>query len=456
LNGSNSLHDLVVADYRRKTPGSRALFERASDLLPGGASGNLRFFPPYPLYTASGDGCRAIDVDGASYIDCFSCNGPLLLGHRHPAVMGAIAELDAVGSLVVNPEVMVRCAEKLRELIPCAERVRFLNSGTEAVMTAVRYARAYTGKSRVIKFHGCYHGQQDPFLLGFAPGEEIFGTGVPRSAGQSLLSLPCNDVASFQQALDAHDDVAAVLIDPAMHAGGLWGADRGFLEALRSLTRERGIVLIFDEVITGFRMGLGGAQAYHGVIPDLATFAKALSAGEKLAAVVGSERVMRVTDPLAADEGPRVFQSGTGNDGTFALAAALGALGEYERLAAKGEYKALFDRVKRLETSIRSAFEKHGIGLHTNRLCSMMQMFITDLEPSFERYLALDNEILDLFYLALINEGVILTLPTSNHIYFSFTHDEAAMSEIAAGVVTVLDKYPFAEAVRAQQRGSAS
>lgn len=450
-----SLRDQVFADYERKTPGSRALFERASGVLPGGASGNLRFFPPYPLYTTSGQGCRSVDVDGSTYVDCFSCNGPLLLGHRHPAVMAAVSEWEAVGSMVVNPEVMVRCAEKLQQLVPCAERVRFLNSGTEAVMTAVRYARAYTGKSRVVKFQGCYHGQDDPFLLGLVPGAaEPFGAGIPESAGASTLVLPRNDITAFEEALASHDEIAAVIIDPAMHAGGLWGASREFLEALRSGTREAGVVLIFDEVITGFRMGPGGAQAHYGITPDLTTLAKALSAGEKLAAVVGSAAVMRVTDPLAASEGPRVFQSGTGNDGTLALAAALGAMGEYERLWEAGAYEALWGRVERLEATIRSAFEKHGIGIHVNRLGSMMQLFITDLEPDFERYVGLDGELQDLFHLALINQGVILSLPTSDHIYFSFMHDQAAFDEIAAAVVTVLDQYPFAEAYRERTQGS--
>ena len=228
----------------------------------------------------------------------------------------------------------------------------------------------------------------------------------------------------------------------------------GFLEGLREECDRSGVLLIFDEVITGFRMGLGGAQAYHGVTPELATLAKALSAGEKLAAVVGSAEVMRVTDPLVQNEGPRVFQSGTGNDGTFALAAALGAMGEYERLAAAGEYEVLWDRVAAFEVAIRRSFEAHGIGIHVNRLCSMMQLFMTDLEPDFERYLRLDSELLDLFHLALINEGVILTLPTSDHVYFSFMHDQAAFDEIADAVVRVLDKYPFADAYReSRQKG---
>ena len=452
-----TLRDQVVADYERKTPGSRALFERATMALPGGVSGNLRYFPPYPLYMSSGKGCRTIDVDGAAYIDCFSCNGPLLLGHRHPAVMAGMARLEAMGSLIMNPEIMVECAEKLRQVIPSAERVRFLNSGTEAVMSALRYARAYTRKPKVVKFYGHYHGQDDQVLLGVAPNRQPFGDGVPESSQDNTLTLPCGDVQALDDLFAARDDIAAVIVDPAMHGGGLWGVTREFLAALRTRTRDAGIVLIFDEVITGFRMGLGGAQAYYGITPDLTTLAKALSGGERLAAVVGSAEIMQVTDPRAEEDVARVFQSGTGNDGTFGLAAALGAIGEYERLEKAGEYEALWHRVEGLEVAIRAAFQKHGIGIHVNRLCSLMQLFITDLEtdlePQYEDYVGLDNTLLDLLHLALINEGVILSLPTSDHVYFSFVHNQAAFDEISTALTTVLEKYPFAEAYRERMAG---
>ena len=452
-----TLRDQVVADYERKTPGSRALFERATMALPGGVSGNLRYFPPYPLYMSSGKGCRTIDVDGAAYIDCFSCNGPLLLGHRHPAVTAGMARLEAMGSLIVNPEIMVECAEKLRQVIPSAERVRFLNSGTEAVMSALRYARAYTRKPKVVKFYGHYHGQDDQVLLGVAPNRQPFGDGVPESSQDNTLTLPCGDVQALDDLFAARDDIAAVIVDPAMHGGGLWGVTREFLAALRTRTRDAGIVLIFDEVITGFRMGLGGAQAYYGITPDLTTLAKALSGGERLAAVVGSAEIMQVRDPRAEEDVARVFQSGTGNDGTFGLAAALGAIGEYERLEKAGEYEALWHRVEGLEVAIRAAFQKHGIGIHVNRLCSLMQLFITDLEtdlePQYEHYVGLDNTLLDLLHLALINEGVILSLPTSDHVYFSFVHNQAAFDEISTALTTVLEKYPFAEAYRERMAG---
>jgi len=453
MNHLETLRKQVVADYEQKTPGSRAMFERASKAMPGGTSGNLRFFPPYPLYMTSGQGCRTVDVDGASYIDCFSCSGPLLLGHRHPAVMSALARVEEVGGLVVNPVLMVECAEKLQKLIPCAERVRFLNSGTEAVLTAVRYARAYTGKPKVIKFYGQYNGQDDQFLLGKAPNRKPLGRGIPASSHENTLTLPCNDIAAFDEVVASRDDIAAVIIDPAWHSGGLWSVPKDYLEALRARTRAAGIVLIFDEVITGFRMGTGGAQAYHGITPDLTTLAKALSAGDRLAAVVGSAEIMEVTDPTARKGVPRVFQSGTGNDASFGLAAALGAMAEYERLEASDEYHALWNRVEGLEVAIRSAFEKQGIGVHVNRFCSLMHMFVTDLEPDYERYLTLNNELLDLVCLGLINEGVILAFPTSHSSYFSFTHDQAAFDEMATALTTVLEKYPFAEAYQDQMLG---
>jgi len=446
MNAITKLRAQVESDYQQKTPGSAALFERARKVLPGGASGNLRYFAPYPLYMQSGEGCLSRDVDGHDYIDCFSCNGPLLLGHRHPAVTAGEAELARVGSMVVNPEILIECAELLHEFVPCAERVRFLNSGTEAVMTAVRFARAYTGKDKIVKFYGHYHGQDDQFLLGVAPSRETFGGGIPEASIENTLTLPFNDIAAFESLMAERDDVAAVILDPAMHAGGLWSATKEFLQALRAITSEKQVVLIFDEVITGFRMGLGGAQAYHGITPDLATFGKALSAGEKLGAVAGSAKVMAVTDPLAPGDIPTVFQSGTGNDGTMALAAAVGAIREYRALEEAGEYQKLWSRVEKLEGQLISIFKAHGIGIHINRLASMMQLFATTADPSFENYIALNNDLLDIFYLALINEGVMLSLPTSNHIYFSFAHDQAAFDEIARATKTVLEKYPFSEA----------
>lgn len=444
----------IVTAYKDLTPTSQAVFKRACKVLPGGASGNLRYFSPYPLYMTGGYGCRTIDVDGREYIDCFSCNGPLLLGHQHPNISEAVSSFAKTGSLVVNPELIVTCAEALQRVIPSAERVRFVNSGTEAVMSAIRYARAFAGKDKIVKFYGHYHGQDDQFLLAIAPNRDRIGDGVPSEAVENTLTVRCNDTEGLNTLLGSRTDIAAIIIDPAMHSGGLWPIDREFLLTLRALTEEHGIVLIFDEVITGFRMGLGGAQEYYGVQPDLTTLAKALGAGEKLGAIVGRADIMAVVDPLAPEGVPRVFQSGTGNDGTMALAATVGAIAAYEQFAAEGEYQLLWARVEELEIRLRNLFSKHGIGLHVNRLCSMMQLFISDLEPSYEAYAGIDNELLDLFYLALLTQGVMLSLPTSNHVYFSFMHDQDAFDAIIEAAAIVLEKYPFAEAFQQQLQRS--
>jgi len=431
----------IVAAYRRQTTASAAAYERGSRALAGGTTGNLRHFPPYPLYFQGGDGARMTDLDGRSYIDCFLCNGPMLLGHRHPAVMAEIRRHDRLGSLLVNPLLAVELAELLQEVIPAAARVRFLNSGTEAVMAAVRYARAFTGRGRIVKFFGHYHGQDDQFLVGLGPTPEALGRGIPAAAVSQSALVPYGDLPALDAVLAA-GDVAAVILDPAMHSGGLWGSTPEYLRGVRELATRHGALLIFDEVITGFRLALGGAQGLHGVTPDLATFAKALGAGEKLAAVVGSEEVMRCLDPRAPG-GATVFQSGTGNDGTVALAAALAAVTEYRRLDGQGGYAQLDALAARLATGLRAAFARRSVPCHVNQLGPMLQIFMSGAKPGFVAFSSLDTGPVALFYLALINEGVLLSLPTSNHIYLSFAHTAADIDEIVAKAGVVLDRYDF-------------
>lgn len=436
----------IYTAYRRRSPKSAACFERASRSLAGGTTGNLRFYPPYPLYTAAAQGSRITDLDGNPYLDCFLCNGPLLLGHNHPAVVSAMDAQRKIGPLVVNPEIIVEAAELLCSTVPCAERVRFLNSGTEAVLTAVRFARAHTGKNKVIKFHGHYHGQDDQFLVGLGGTGDRLGAGVPDAAVSNTVLVRYGDIAALERGIENDADIAAVILDPAMHAGGLWGSNPAYLKDVRQLTSRKGIVLIFDEVITGFRLALGGGQSYYGVTPDLATFGKALAAGEKLAAVAGREEIMRVVDPRAPAGTPRVFQSGTGNDGTAAIAAAVGAIGAY-RSGDKTGYGRLFAMAAELARGIGAAFAAHGIPCHVNQLGPMLQLFLTHEAPEFERYGQVDTHVLSLFYLALINEGIMLTLPTSNHIYLSFAHTLDDIADINRTVSRVLDKYDFAGAL---------
>lgn len=433
----------IYATYQKLTPASGAYFGRACQSLAGGTTGNLRYFPPYPFYETTGRGARVTDLDGNEYIDCFLCNGPLLLGHNHPGVVTAIAEHSKTGPLVVNPPIIAEAAERVQETVPCAERVRFLNSGTEAVIMAARYARACTGKDKIVKFYGHYHGQDDQFLTGLGPTAEPFGGGIPDGMTANTIHARYGDVNSLEKTIDEHQDIAAVLIDPAMHAGGLWGSSPDYLQAVREVTARRNIVLIFDEVITGFRLALGGGQAYYGVTPDLVTLGKAIAAGEKLAAVAGRKEIMQVVDPLAAEGTPRVFQSGTANDGTAAIAASIGAINAYRDLDANNQYKRLFEIGERLAGGILQAFRTRDIPCHVNQLGPMLQIFLSAEDPTFENYIGLDPQVLSLFFLALINEGVILTLPTSGHIYLSFAHTADDIEEIIQKVNLVLDKYDF-------------
>lgn len=434
----------VLDAYAEKSAGSARLYARAAQSLAGGTTGNLRHFFPHPLYFAHGEGGAMVDVDGNRYVDCFLCNGPLLLGHRHPRIVSAIRESEHIGSLVVNPPLAVDVAEKLRQVVPCAEKVRFLNSGTEAVLTAVRLARAFTGRSSIVKFLGHYHGQDDQFLVGLDSQGTSFGAGIPETAHRETLLVKYDDASSLLEALNHDREVAAIILDPAMHSGGLWGSRPEYLRALRALTRERDILLIFDEVITGFRLAPGGAQAFHGVTPDLATFGKALAAGEKLAAVAGRADVLAGLDAERAPGVAAVFQSGTGNDGTAALAAANAAIATYSELDAQGGYRKLAALSASLASGIREAFAARGLPCHVNQLGPMLQLFLSDAKPDFATFSKLDPAPLALFYLALINEGVLLSLPTSNHVYLSFAHTRADVDFILEKVATVLDTHDFA------------
>jgi glutamate-1-semialdehyde 2,1-aminomutase len=449
---ADEVREAIIAAYRHRTARSAALYGRARGSLAGGTTGNLRHFPPYPLYFASGEGSSLTDVDGNRYVDCFLGNGPLLLGHRHPAIVDAIARHAAMGSLLVNPPLTIDVAEELIRMVPCAERVRLLNSGTEAVMTAIRLARAYTGRRRIVKFVGHYHGQDDQVLVGLDPGGKAFGAGIPSEALASTLLCRYGALDGLARLLDDEEDIAAILLDPAMHSGGLWGSSAGYLEGVRELATRRGIVLIFDEVITGFRLTSAGAQGLYGVTPDLATFAKALGAGEKLAAVTGREDILRSLDPDRPAHVAAVFQSGTGNDCSVALAAAHAALITYQKLEREGSYAVLGARARRLADAIRAGFRARALPCHVNQLGPMLQLCLSDAEPSFEAFSRVSSAPLTLFYTALINEGILLSLPTSNHIYLSFAHSDDDIDRIIEKTATVLDRYDFSAVISAADR----
>ncbi|MFT5113833.1 MAG: glutamate-1-semialdehyde 2,1-aminomutase [Parasphingorhabdus sp.] len=443
-NESERIRDVIIDEYGLLTPKSKEFFERSENSLVAGVTGNLRFFKPYPLYFSAGQGSRITDIDGNDYIDCFLCNGPLQLGHRPDRVLESIRQHESMGALVVNPMLATEVAERLIDIVPCAERVRFVTSGTEAVMTAIRCARAATGRNKVIKFLGHYHGQSDQFLVGMGQAPVTVGDGISQSSIADTRLLPYGDIDALRQAIEQDNDIAAVLLDPAMHAGGLWGSQKKYLDEVRDITQKHGVLLIFDEVITGFRLALGGAQQLYDVTPDLATFAKALCAGEKLGAIVGRKEIMDVLDPRRGRGEPGIFQSGTTNDGTDALAATLAALDEYVKIDSENGFTRLTELTEKLTQGLSDLFNSYNVPCHINQLGPMLQMYLAQQdEPSFESYGSVDGRPLYLFTLALLSEGVLFSLPGSTHVYISFCHSDEDIKEILQATKNVLEKYDF-------------
>jgi glutamate-1-semialdehyde 2,1-aminomutase len=323
----------AIEAYRAATPGSAALYARASARLPAGVTSNVKYFPPYPVYMARGQGARLWDVDGREYLDYCLAFGPVIAGHGHPRVVDAVtAELERAGTFIFGAptDLEVRLAERLSRLVPSAQMVRFTSSGTEATLHALRLARGATGRSRVVKFEGHYHGVHDHVLWNLdAPlPPRAASDGIPEATAQQTIVLPWNDADAFTRAIEELADVAAVIVEPV--ARGVFHPHPAFLRALRDETTRRGIVLVFDEVVVWPRVGLGGAQGLYGVTPDLTALGKAIGGGLPLGALVGRADLMSLTAPRASrgagDARPYVFHGGTYNGTPAALAAGLATL----------------------------------------------------------------------------------------------------------------------------------
>lgn len=343
----------AIAEYRAATPGSAALYARAAVRLPAGVTSNVKYFPPHPVYMTRAEGARLQDVDGREYIDYCLAFGPLLAGHGHPRVLDAVtAEMSRGGTLIFGApgDLELRLADRLAALLPSAEMVRFTSSGTEATLHALRLARGATGRSRIVKFEGHYHGGHDHVLwnLGTPLPARAESDGIPEATAAQTIVLPWNDTPAFLEAVEASDDIAAVIVEPV--ARGVLEPDRAFLETLREVTRRRGIVLVFDEVVVWPRLGLAGAQGLYGVTPDLTALGKAIGGGLPLGALVGRRDLMALTAPRASraagDREPYVFHGGTYNGTPVALAAGLATLNLLEE-------PGVLDRVDRTAEMLR-------------------------------------------------------------------------------------------------------
>jgi len=401
-----------MSDYAAKTPRSKELYERARELLPGGVSYGIRFFPPYPFYTAKAEGGKLYDVDGNEYVDFWLGHTAMILGHSPPVVLNAVRKQLSEGTHYgTSHELEIRLAEQVRKMIPTAEMTRFTNSGTEANMYATRLARAYTGRSKIAKFEGGWHGGYDALHVSVKqPFDMPESAGLTQGATADTIVLPFNDLDGTRKKLK-NVQVASIVIEPVLGAGGGVPADGDFLRGLRELCDEKGILLIFDEVITGFRLAPGGGQQYFSVKPDLTVLGKILGGGFPAGAFCGRREIMQRLDGRLHERPTQSFHGGTFAANPVTMTAGLVTLKQLEdgRLI-----ESLNRDGERLRLGLRETFEECGIAVQVIGAGSIFNVHFTD-KPVTDARVAFeaDRKRLMEYELSLIANGVFI-LPTHN------------------------------------------
>ena len=410
-------------------PTSHELWERANAILPGGVNSPVRAFGAVggePFFVASARGCRITDVDGRSYIDYIGSWGPMILGHAHPAVVLAVREAAERGTSYGIPNPMeVDLAERVAAALPSIEKLRFVNSGTEAAMAALRLARGVTGRDTILKFIGCYHGHADSLLIRAGSGAATFGipdsAGVPADFARHTLALPFNDRDAVVEAFDRiGPKIACVIVEPIVGNSGVLVPRPGFLETLRELTEAHGALLVFDEVMTGFRVAFGGAQAIYDIRPDLTCLGKIIGGGLPVGAFGGWAEVM---DELAPT-GP-VYQAGTLSGNPLAMAAGRATL---EALAQPGVYERLEEVSSALESGLVDAASAAGVPVRINRAASMLTLFFTDAPvDNYESAARTNRSRFARFFHLMLERGVYLPPSPFEAWFVSLAHDDDAL-----------------------------
>ena len=404
---------------------SSELFEKAKKLIPGGVNSPVRAFPPYPFFTKKAKGSHIWDVDGNEYIDYCMGYGPLILGHAHPSVIEAVKGQLEDGTLYGTPtEQEVELAELVCKAVPCADMLRLVNTGTEATMSAIRVARGYTGKKKIVKFEGCYHGAHDYVLVKAGSGATTFGMpnslGIPEETTRNTLVVPYNDLESLERTINREgDEIAAVIIEPVVGNAGVILPKKGYLKSIRELTEENGIVLIFDEVITGFRLAFGGAQEYYGVMPDMVTLGKIMGGGFPLAAFGGKREIMQMVAPTG-----KVYQAGTFSGNPISVTAGLATL-KTIRSNGSAFYRELELKSKRISAAMRDLAEDHDLPVQVNDVASMFQVFFSDNEVyDYESARKVDKAMFMRYHRKLLKKGIFIPPSQFETCFISSEHSE--------------------------------
>jgi glutamate-1-semialdehyde 2,1-aminomutase len=427
---------------------SHELFLRSSAVIPGGVNSPVRACKSVgcePVFIDHADGCMIFDADGNGYIDYVGSWGPLILGHRHPAVLRAVASAMEGGTTFGAPTRReIELAELVVDAVPSIEMVRFVNSGTEATMSAIRLARGITRRDLIIKFDGCYHGHADTLLVEAGSGVATLGIpgspGVPGCFAAKTLSLPYNDIDALGRVMrERGKDVACIIVEPVAGNMGLVPPVDGFLGALRDLTQKSGAMLIFDEVISGFRVAHGGAQALYGIMPDITTLGKIIGGGLPVGAYGGRRDIMSQIAP----EGP-VYQAGTLSGNPLAMAAGIATLTELKQ---PGFYDALDEKAERLEKGLRMAVKRSGLPAQVGRVGSILGLFFTDRPVcNIEDAKTSDLKLFARYYVKMRERGVYLAPSQFESLFISAAHQETHVDktiETAERVMVELKKAFF-------------
>jgi glutamate-1-semialdehyde 2,1-aminomutase len=429
-----------VLSMNRKN--SNRLFDRALDAIPGGVNSPVRACKSVgtePLFIDHAEGCMVVDVDGNRFVDYIGSWGPMILGHRHPAVVKAISNVLRKGTSFGAPtDLEVELAEIIIDTVPSIEMVRMVNSGTEATMSAIRLARGFTGRDTIIKFDGCYHGHADTLLVQAGSGVATLSIpgspGVPEPFVAHTLSLPYNDVESVKKVMEEQGEkIACIIVEPVAGNMGLVAPVDGFLEILRELTEENGCLLIFDEVMTGYRVDYGGAQSLFGISPDITCLGKIIGGGLPVGAYGGKREIMDLIAPL----GP-VYQAGTLSGNPLAMAAGIATL---TQLKDPGFYDTMDVKANRLATGLERAAENAGIPATVDKVGSMLGLFFTD-QPvlNFDDAKSCDLEMFSSYYRGMLEEGIYLAPSQFEALFISSAHDIEHIDETIMAAEKVMDR----------------
>ncbi len=407
------------------------LFKEAQKYLVGGVNSPVRAFKAVggtPLFIQKGKGSRVWDVDGNEYIDYVLSWGPLILGHAHDQVINAVKQVSNYGTSFGAPtQLEIDMAKAVVDAVPSIEMVRFVNSGTEATMSAIRLARGYTGKKKIIKFDGCYHGHVDSLLVSAGSGVATLGIpgtpGIPEELANLTIVLPYNNIEAVEETFEKHgNDIACVILEPVAGNMGVVAPSKEYHQRLREITKEYGALLIWDEVMTGFRLAYGGAQQLYDIKPDLTTLGKVIGGGLPVGAYGGRKEIMEHIAPV----GP-VYQAGTLSGNPLAMAAGLKQL---EILKETNPYPDLEEKGKRIEKELNSLIEKYKIKATVNRVGSMITLFFTDKKVvDFETAKSSDLEKYAKFFRLMLEKGVYFAPSQFEASFLSTAHSDNDIDE---------------------------